>query len=241
MIITRKTYRLFFIIFLIGMLSLSCSSQSYVIKNTSGFIKLPVYSSPIKITKAQLPVISLDYRKEWVEITTEDTGILLDIRYASDDNFLKKKVYPCGKCFLRPEVAKALVKIQNELKKSGYGLKLYDCYRPLSIQKIMWKIKPDPTYVANPEYGSMHNRGLAIDVSIIDEKGREIPMGTPYDSFSPKAHSDYTKLPADILQNRKKLYEIMHQYDLEPIRTEWWHFSYRKKTYPVGRWIWKCD
>ncbi len=233
------TYYFFF--FYLFIINLSCSSQNSLGTANKPYFRLPVYASHYQIQKAILPKYQWEKNLNWIEIIPAKTGILLDIKYATKENFLNRAVYPCGKCFVRPEVAEALLKAQKELQKKGYGLKLFDCYRPLRMQKKMWKIKPDPMYVANPSQGSMHNRGLAVDVTLVDKTGKEIPMGTAYDSFEKKSHSDYKNLPAKILKNRKILSEVMHKYGLEPIRTEWWHYSYRKKKYPIGRWVWDCD
>ncbi len=198
-------------------------------------------------TKHKEPVIKKkrEYRnfskKNWIELKSLDTTFIYDIRYAGKNNFVHKKMYPCAKCYLRPEVAQILVKIQSELRNKNLSIKLFDCYRPGKVQKKLWEIKPDPHYVANPKKGSMHNRGLAVDLTIVDKNGKELDMGTPFDYFGKKAHQNYKKLPDTILKNRALLRNIMEKYGLEPIRTEWWHYSYRKKDYPVEQWVWECD
>jgi len=178
--------------------------------------------------------------KKWIEIKSLDSSFVYDIRYATINNFTRKKMYPCPKCFVRPEVAKALLNIQRELKTRGFRLKLFDCYRPGKVQKELWKIMPDPSFVANPKNGSMHNRGVAVDLTIIDQNGKELDMGTPYDYFGKKAYHTYNKLPDTVLKNRLFLKKIMLKNNLEPIKSEWWHYSYRKKTYPLEQWIWNC-
>ncbi len=182
----------------------------------------------------------INLKKDWLELKSLDRTFVYDIRYATDNNFVHKKMYPCAKCFVRPEVAKILVKIQAELRKKHLRLKLFDCYRPGKVQKELWKIKPDPHYVANPKKGSMHNRGLAVDLTIVDENGKELDMGTPFDYFGKKAYQTYRNLPDTILKNRELLKNLMTKYGMESIRTEWWHYSYRKKNYPVEQWIWDC-
>ncbi len=182
----------------------------------------------------------INLKKDWLELKSLDRTFVYDIRYATDNNFVHKKMYPCAKCFVRPEVAKILVKIQAELRKKHLRLKLFDCYRPGKVQKELWKIKPDPHYVANPKKGSMHNRGLAVDLTIVDENGKELDMGTPFDYFGEKAYQTYRNLPDTILKNRELLKNLMEKYGMKSIRTEWWHYSYRKKNYPVEQWIWDC-
>ncbi len=178
---------------------------------------------------------------DWVEIKSLDKSFIYDLRYATSNNFVHKKMYPCAKCYVRPEVALALYKIQNELKNRGLGLKLFDCYRPGKVQKELWKMVPDPRYVADPKKGSMHNRGLAIDVTIVDSNGKELDMGTPFDYFGKEAYHSYKKFPDTILKNRNLLKRIMLKYNMEPITSEWWHYSYRKRPYPVEQWIWDCN
>ncbi len=152
--------------------------------------------------------------------------IILDIRYATSDNFTGKVLYPSPDCFLAEEVALALKNVQDDLKKQGYRLKIFDGYRPLSVQKEMWKVFPDPKYVANPEKGSVHNRGYAVDLTIVALDGTPVPMPTDFDEFTVKAHSDYKNLPQQVIKNREILKKTMEKYGFVPIRTEWWHFNY---------------
>ncbi len=216
----------------------SCSSQQIPRSETE--MAVPYYIKHITPLKAD---INFDGFKlvNWIDLQTYIPGLVYDIKYAGKDNFTGQKIYPCAKCFVRPEVAVALSKVQKDLKKQGLGLIVYDCYRPYIFQKKLWEISPDSRYVANPSKGSMHNRGLAIDLALVDLEGKIIDMGTEYDSFGPKSHSGYTQLPPKPLYYRKILRQTMQKYGMEPIRTEWWHFSYRKKKYPLARWVWDCD
>lgn len=193
----------------------------------------------IKTTEKRVQTTPLP--KKWVELKSLDTTFVYDLRYATTQNFVHKKMYPCGKCFVRPEVAEALWSIQKELKKRGFRLKFFDCYRPGKVQKELWKMVPDPRYVANPKNGSMHNRGVAVDLTIIDAQGKELDMGTAFDYFGKKAYHSYQKLPDTVLKNRLFLKNMMLKHHLEPITSEWWHYSYRKKNYPVEQWVWNCD
>src|SRR6056297_445382 len=178
---------------------------------------------------------------QWIEFQTSD-GILLDLRYATSDNFTGHLIYDCGRCFLRPDAASALKAISKELKLKGYDLKLFDCYRPLAVQWELWEEVPDPNYVADPRKGSMHNRGQAIDVTLVNRKtGKELNMGTDFDFFGPKAyHTSTPELPDEIQENRSILKETMIKYGFYPIRTEWWHYSFRKKTWPIFENKWEC-
>ena len=127
--------------------------------------------------------------------------------------------------FLRKFVALKLDSVQRELEKVGLGLKVWDCYRPLSVQKILWSIVPDERYVANPAKGSRHNRGCAVDLTLVDSLGNELPMPTKYDDFTEKAHRDYYNLPDTVIKNRKILEDVMKKYGFIPLPTEWWHFD----------------
>lgn len=169
-------------------------------------------------------------------------GFKLDIRYATTNNFTKKQIYDCPRCLLRKDAANALILLNNHLKTNyGLQLKMFDCYRPRPYQQKLWDIVPNPDYVTPPAKGSMHNRGLAVDLTLIDSLGREQEMGTAYDFFGKEAHYDYTDLPAKVLEARKFLRTKMEAYGFEGIRTEWWHFSYKGKQQPLSDYKWPCD
>jgi len=176
---------------------------------------------------------------KWVELTEIDS-FLLDIRYATANNFVHEQIYPCARCFLKPKVAEALMQVNRSLMKQGYKLKLFDCYRPTMAQKILWKKVPDSLYVAPPAKGSMHSRGMTLDLTLTDLQGNEIDMGTPYDFFGPEAHPSYTKLSKDILDHRRLLTESMRMGGFQPITTEWWHFTYGNGFPPLEDWEWPC-
>lgn len=179
--------------------------------------------------------------QEFTAITKEGDGILLDIKYATKDNFTKKQIYDCPACFLRPEAAKKLVLIHQMLQeKYGYGIKVFDCFRPQPYQQRLWDIVPNPDYVTPPAKGSMHSRGLAIDLTIVDKNGNDLEMGTAYDFFGKEAHHDYKGLPADVQNNRTMLKEIMESNGFSSIRTEWWHYSLNDVSYALDSWVWNC-
>lgn len=178
---------------------------------------------------------------QWADIMDLDPSINLDLRYASTDNFVEEKMYECGRCFLRKAVAKSLVKAHQALQAQGYGgLKMYDCYRPRPIQWALWKKVPNPNYVADPRKGSMHNRGSAVDLTIVDASGVELDMGTGFDFFGKEAHHDYLGHPEVVQKNRDVLKSIMDQNGFRSIRTEWWHYSYRPQRYEISDMIWEC-
>ena len=164
---------------------------------------------------------------ELVDILSIDSTIVLDIRYATKNNFTKVVLYPVARAFLRREAAESLAAVNAELKKSGYRLKIYDAYRPLSIQKKLWEVVPDDRYVAPPVKGSRHNRGAAVDLTIIDSKGKELRMPTPYDDFTKRAWHEFMDLPSNVIRNRSLLKETMMRYGFHPITTEWWHYDFK--------------
>lgn len=177
----------------------------------------------------------------FTDISTLDPTIKLDIRYATTNNFTKSKIYDCPRCLLRPEAAEAIVKANKALKAKGYALKMFDCYRPRPYQQRLWDKVPNPDYVTPPAKGSMHSRGAAVDLTIVDAQGRELEMGTPYDFFGVEAHTDYTKLPAKVLENRALLRTTLEAAGFKGIRTEWWHFSYQKRNYALSDYLWPCN
>ncbi len=117
--------------------------------------------------------------------------------------------------------------VQQELKSQGLGLKLFDGYRPLSAQRKLWEIVPDSRYIADPAKGSKHNRGAAVDLTLVDKNGKELAMPTPYDDFTEKAHWNYQNLPQEAIRNRTLLRQIMEKHGFKGISTEWWHFDDR--------------
>ncbi|MBK5271832.1 MAG: M15 family metallopeptidase, partial [Bacteroidia bacterium] len=127
--------------------------------------------------------------------------------------------------FLRQPVVAALQKVQQELNEKGLGLKIFDAYRPYSVTRKFWELVHDERFVANPSKGSGHNRGIAVDLTIINLKtGEELNMGTGFDNFTDTAHQEFTDLPEEILQNRRLLITNMEKYGFYPLITEWWHF-----------------
>jgi D-alanyl-D-alanine dipeptidase len=161
-----------------------------------------------------------------VDVASFNRTIVIDIRYATPDNFTHKTLYPAARCLLRESVAKRLALVQSDLAASGLGLKVWDCYRPLSVQRKLWELVPDPRYVADPKKGSRHNRGAAVDLTLIDRaRGAELEMPTGFDDFSEKAHRDSSQASPEALRNRARLEEAMTARGFAGLPTEWWHFD----------------
>jgi len=178
----------------------------------------------------------------WKDMASLIPDARLDIRYATDINFTEKVIYDCPACLLRKEAAKGLVAAADDLRTQGYGLILFDCYRPAPYQQRLWDVVPDPRYVAPPEKGSNHSRGMAIDLSLyFIPTGEELDMGTEYDFFGREAHPGYPKLAPIPSANREILNRAMENAGFEPITSEWWHFDFKGKRYEVSDFLWPCD
>lgn len=165
----------------------------------------------------------------WQEITARP-GLLLDIKYATLENFTKQSLYPCGRCFVRPPVYRNLLEVIDSIRRLNLHLVLLDCYRPDEVQLRLWQSYPDSTYLTPPGRASMHSRGLALDVTLADSLGQHLDMGTVFDEFSPRSRSGYLGLPQHILTNRQLLRQLMILADMHPINSEWWHYSYRQRS-----------
>ncbi len=181
-----------------------------------------VIKSPLVLQKT----INVNTNKSMIDIKKYIPTIVLDLRYATTNNFMKTKLYPTIKTtYLRKPAAEVLKKVQTELNKQGLGLKIFDGYRPYSVTEKMWEPVKDDRYAADPKNGSGHNRGVAVDLTIINLKTKkELDMGTGFDNFSDTAHGDFINLPPLVLQNRLLLKSTMENYGFKVLDTEWWHF-----------------
>ena len=191
----------------------------------SSYTRSPVVSSWKEYARQVLH----DPEKKMIELRTLIPGLRYDLRYAGNNNFMQRQMYPAGthSTFLRAPVAEALSRVDAELKEKGLGLKIFDAYRPYSVTVAFWELVHDERYVANPSRGSGHNRGLAVDLTLVDRQtGAELPMGTGFDNFTDTAHADFTALPDNVLNNRKLLTSTMEKYGFRVLQTEWWHFYF---------------
>ena len=191
------------------------------------------------LAQDQPPKESGSFRKpDLVELVALDSTIKLDIRYATSNNLAHRPVYAEARAFLQRPAAEALVRAHRALRADGYGLLVFDGYRPWRVTKLFWDVTPPDKreFVANPAEGSKHNRGCAVDLSMFDLKtGREIEMPSVYDEMSPRAYPDYAQGPADARQRRDRLRRAMEAegFTVEP--NEWWHFNYKDwKQYPIA-------
>ena len=172
---------------------------------------------------------SLDSHKKLVDLKKLDDEFQLDIRYASTNNFMRSKFYKNERAFFNMSAADRLIEAKNELKKLGYGIIIYDAYRPWFVTKMFWEGTPENLkhFVANPENGSSHNKGCAIDIGLYDiETGESIVMISGYDEFTERAYPNYmggSKKQRDI---RDMLIKVMERNDFTVYEYEWWHFNY---------------
>lgn len=192
------------------------------------------------IKKQQNSVVVND--TTFVNLKDYSDDFVYDMKYATEDNFLKAKVYDCAECFLRLKTVVALVEANKEFVKKGYRIKLFDCYRPLDIQKRMWKIISNPQYVADPAKGSIHNRGGAVDITLVDVYGKELDMGTPFDFFGEEASHGYAKLSEEVKNNRLLLKSIMTAVNFNSFDSEWWHYNLKSGLKDkVSNVKWDCE
>lgn len=161
-----------------------------------------------------------------VKLKDMDSSFIIDLRYATTSNFTGKKIYPVDVCVLRKETAEKLVKANEEFKKLGYKIKVWDAYRPPYVQQIFWNLVQDSRYVANPKTGgSRHNIGTAVDITLVDNLGKELVMPSGFDDFSIRAQRSNPNISEEAKKNSKLLTDVMVRVGFEPIETEWWHFD----------------
>ena len=183
----------------------------------------------LSTTEDYLNSVKNDSMKAMVELKSVIPSIKYDLRYATTNNFTHERVYPAdaSHTFLRIEPATALVAVARELESKGLRIKAFDVYRPYAATLKFWELIRDEKYVADPAKGSLHNRGLAIDMTLIHRKtGKELEMGTEFDNFTEKAHPDYLDLPREVIANRTMLRQLMEKHGFVQFPTEWWHYSW---------------
>ena len=180
----------------------------------------------IKDTNILQQEIDRNPSKRMVDLHKTIPNLTLDLKYASTDNFMHKKLYPATQTtFLRKPAADALKNVVNDLKKMNLGIKIFDAYRPYSVTEKMWEKVKDNRYAADPAQGSGHNRGISVDLTLIDlVTKKELPMPTGFDNFSDTAHEDFMDLPMQIINNREILKSVMGNNGFIALSTEWWHF-----------------
>lgn len=173
---------------------------------------------------------NIDYNKKillsnLVDIKTLSDEFEIDMKYSSEDNFTGKQIYSLSLCILQISTAKKLINANKELMEKGLKIKIWDAYRPLSAQKLMWEIMPVDDFVADPNKGgSIHNGGFAVDVTLVDLDGRELEMPTEFDDFSEKASRKSTMMTEKAAKNLSLLTNAMVRNGFKTIDSEWWHY-----------------
>ncbi len=182
----------------------------------------------LKSLEAYKASIKEDSNNRMVDLKSFIPGLALDIRYATNNNFTGKVIYTQPKAFARLPVAKALKAVQTVLAREGLGLKVFDAYRPYAATVMFYEVVKDTTYVASPWNGSRHNRGAAVDLTLIDLKtGKALPMPTEFDDFSTKAHPDHMDMDDSLIRNRQLLMDVMYAHGFTVYPYEWWHYDYK--------------
>ena len=185
---------------------------------TAAEIAAPPESAPVLQTEPA--------DEDFVAVMDYIPDILVDLKYATQDNFTGQVIYEFEDVYLRYGMVKKLAAVQEELKDMGLGLKIWDGFRPVTAQFKLWEVCPDPTYVANPETGySNHNRGSAVDVTLVDSQGKELEMPTGFDDFSALADRDYSDCNETATANAMLLQNTMEAHGMSGYFGEWWHFN----------------
>jgi D-alanyl-D-alanine dipeptidase len=202
------------------LLFLSCHSIAQYADNKYGLKVIADF-------EAYRNTVAADSANELIDLSQHIPGIVLDIRYATSNNFVNEPVYRLAAAFARRPVAEALLRVQQELALQGLGLKIYDAYRPYTVTVKFYEKTQDSVFVAVPWKGSRHNRGCAVDLTLVNLKtGKDVRMPTPYDEFSEKAHPDYADVPRKTKENRNLLISVMNKYGFTVYPDEWWHFDF---------------
>ncbi|MFY8182282.1 MAG: M15 family metallopeptidase [Flavobacterium sp.] len=229
-------FKSYFLSILTLLILISCKSTE------SSFVKSRKTLSNNYLTGNSIAIYEGINDTTFVNLKDFSSDFVFDMKYATDDNFLKSKVYDCDECYLRLKTIKSLVDANEEFKSLGYRIKIYDCYRPLDVQKKMWVIMPNADYVANPAKGSIHNRGGAVDITLIDENGIELDMGTSFDFFGPEASHNYQDISRKIRKNRALLKSVMLKHNFKSFDSEWWHYNLTDSSKDnLANFKWNCN
>ncbi|HRK05266.1 MAG TPA: D-alanyl-D-alanine dipeptidase [Chlorobiota bacterium] len=171
---------------------------------------------------------------DMVVLQHEVPELIFDVRYATENNFTHRVLYSDSLLKSRRHVADSLKIAVRLAAERGYRIKIFDAYRPVSVQRFMWSLLPDERYVADPAKGSRHNRGCAVDVTLCTLDGKEVDMGTDYDEFTERAHADANDISQEQAAHRAILRGIMNASGFDVLPTEWWHFDLRGwEQYPI--------
>ena len=166
--------------------------------------------------------------KKLIEVTSEKVpGLVLEIRYATEQNITGKKIYVDKRAWLREETIRKLAQVARELEEKGYRLVLWDGWRPASAQKALWAAKPDGRFLTPPNRVSRHTRGTSVDVSLADRNGKILEMPSDHDEFTDRADEDFSDVPKEVAQRARLLRKAMFRAGFSGVPDEWWHYDLR--------------
>jgi len=166
--------------------------------------------------------------KKLIEVTSEKVpGLVLEIRYATEQNITGKKIYADKRAWLRQETIQKLAQVARELEEKGYRLVLWDGWRPASAQKALWAAKPDGRFLTPPNRISRHTRGTSVDVSLADRNGKIVEMPSDHDEFTDRADEDFSDVPKEVAQRARLLRKAMFRAGFSGVPDEWWHYDLR--------------
>ncbi|TGL63726.1 M15 family metallopeptidase [Leptospira sarikeiensis] len=205
----------------------------FLIFGLAALILIQCEKPVISEQKEILPIIRTE--NGLVNVKDIDPSLEIDLRYSTSDNFTGSIIYPFRICLLRKETAEKLKEANSEFKTLGYRIKIWDGYRPPYAQRILWDKVPNPRYVGDPNKGgSIHNRGGAVDLTLIDSKGNELEMPSAYDEFSYKASPIRKDLDVRVSSNLEVLVGVLTKHGFKQISSEWWHYNDgNAKVYPL--------
>ncbi|GAB6180865.1 hypothetical protein JCM14036_21840 [Desulfotomaculum defluvii] len=198
------------------------------------FLGTTPQKNSVSMEEYQNKLNSEEYHADLVKLTELDDSFFYDLKYASTDNFTGKKIYSQAICLIHRNTAQKLISANNDFKQLGYRIKIYDAYRPYSAQRVLYNAAENKTFLADPEKGSNHNRGAAVDITLVDEKGNELPMPSKFDEFSIRSRINYYSTEQKLINNRELLGRVMVKHGFKRIGNEWWHFEDTEaKKYPL--------
>jgi zinc D-Ala-D-Ala dipeptidase len=169
-----------------------------------------------------------------IEIAAQRHHVLLEIAYATANNFTGKPVYARPGCYLHDDAAARLDRAVELARALGLRIKIFDAFRPSEAQFVLWNFRPDPEFLADPRKGSPHSRGVAVDLTLVDEGGHELDMGTGFDAFTPLSHHGNTEISVPAQKNRLLLLGLMSAAGWDFYGNEWWHYQlFETRKYPL--------
>ncbi|MDX1685869.1 MAG: M15 family metallopeptidase [Saprospiraceae bacterium] len=178
---------------------------------------------------------------QWTEILEEEGSIVIDMPYASMDNFTGKQLYPCARCFLRTDAAEAFYKGVHALNEKGFVVKVLDCYRPRRVQNLLHEALPDAYYFAGPMKTEFHNNGLSVDLTLMDARGRRLDMGSDYNHFGPASFHEYQEVSDEAKQRRALIMSTLRPLGFQAMKSRWWQYNFRWTNAPSEDIIWYCQ